>query len=57
MLSAGRTEESVVLRFFFQCKVSLRLPAGAPPLCVIAVSRLSLCDVLLLLCLCMRASI
>lgn len=41
----------------FQCKVISSLPVGTLPLCVIAVSRLSLCDVLLLLCPCMRSSI
>lgn len=42
---------------FFPCKVSFSLPVGTLSLCVIAVSRLSLCDVLLLLCPRMRSSI
>lgn len=42
---------------FSLCKVSFSLPVGTLSLCVIAVSRLSLCDVLLLLCPHMRSSI
>ncbi len=43
--------------FLFEHKVSLSLLVGTLSLLVIVISRLSLCDVLLLVCPCMRSSI
>lgn len=43
--------------FLFEYKVSISLLVGTLSLLVIVISRLSLCDVLLLVCPCMRSSI